>query len=421
MIRIGGILILLGLLAGCGTGRFANQNNFSHLYDKSTSAIHPEFLVYHQTADTSILYFKINSDELLYLREDQSKPFSAQAKIHYRVYASIESKEILDSLTTTVVDRDNERKSKQLIGKLPLNLKMPGTYIIKINTADAHRSSEHETVINIDKSNTNTRQNFLIQTTDGETIFTTHLGRSLDLKISSNLNKGKKVFARYYNRDFPLAPPPFSMYRVKPFRYEADSLFEQQLSNDGIMNLSTPETGFLHLQTDTSAKAGLTLYRFQDGYPGVTQVKTMLEPLRYICAKEEFQKIAEAASPKEAVDQFWLDHAGSKERAREVIRKFYNRVQDANTHFTSHVEGWKTDRGLIAIIYGTPNVIYKGSNSETWVYGEEHNIMSISFTFVKVNNPFSDNDFSLTRNTLYKTNWYRAVESWRQGRVYSSN
>ncbi|MCE9540005.1 MAG: GWxTD domain-containing protein, partial [Bacteroidetes bacterium] len=95
-----------------------------------------------------------------------------------------------------------------------------------------------------------------------------------------------------------------------------------------------------------------------------------------------------------------------------------NRVQDANLYFTSYLEGWKTDRGMIYLIYGSPNVTYKTANSETWIYGEENNINSLSYTFSKTNNPFTNNDFTLDRSVVYKQSWYTAVDIWRQGRTY---
>ena len=33
-------------------------------------------------------------------------------------------------------------------------------------------------------------------------------------------------------------------------------------------------------------------------------------------------------------------------------------------------------------------------------------------------NPFSENDYVLKRNYAYKSPWYVAVESWRNGKVY---
>jgi hypothetical protein len=97
-----------------------------------------------------------------------------------------------------------------------------------------------------------------------------------------------------------------------------------------------------------------------------------------------------------------------------MIKLYYNRVMDANRFFTSYLEGWKTDRGIIYIIYGPPNVVYKGRNVEGWVYGEDKNMLSINFTFRKLDNPFTDNDYSLTRSPAYKDGWYIAVDNWRR-------
>ena len=121
---------------------------------------------------------------------------------------------------------------------------------------------------------------------------------------------------------------------------------------------------------------------------------------------------------KTAVDSFWVSAGGSHDRARVLVKKYYNRVKDANDYFSSYIEGWKSDRGLIYIIYGPPNVVYKSSGTENWVYGAENNFNSLTLTFVKVINPFTDNDYRLERSETFKTGWFNSVEMWRQGRVY---
>ncbi len=129
-----------------------------------------------------------------------------------------------------------------------------------------------------------------------------------------------------------------------------------------------------------------------------------------------------AAAPdlRKAVERFWMDASGDRERAREAIRIYYGRVENANRHFTAQVEGWRTDRGLVHIIFGTPTSIYKSDTGETWIYGEENNLMSLTFTFNKRKGPFSDNDLVLDRDPMLKGAWYRNVESWRNGRVYQN-
>jgi GWxTD domain-containing protein len=123
---------------------------------------------------------------------------------------------------------------------------------------------------------------------------------------------------------------------------------------------------------------------------------------------------------RKAMERFWLDAAGDRERAREAIRIYYGRVENANRHFSSVVEGWRTDRGLVHIIFGTPTSIYRSETGETWTYGEENNIMSLSFNFVKRPSALSDNDYRLDRDPMFKGAWYRNVESWRNGRVHQN-
>lgn len=140
----------------------------------------------------------------------------------------------------------------------------------------------------------------------------------------------------------------------------------------------------------------------------------MLHPIRYLTTKNEYNDLEAMNNDKEAVDKFWIENAGNADRAKQMIKLYYNRVMDANRFFTSYLEGWKTDRGVIYIIYGQPNIVYKGRNAEYWVYGEDKNMLSIHFDFNKVENPFTDNDYSLTRSPVYKDGWYIAVDNWRR-------
>ncbi|MPN51542.1 hypothetical protein SDC9_199190 [bioreactor metagenome] len=87
---------------------------------------------------------------------------------------------------------------------------------------------------------------------------------------------------------------------------------------------------------------------------------------------------------------------------------------NANRLFTSYTEGWQTDRGMIYIVFGPPNIVYRSDDTESWIYGEENNFFSITFTFNKVKNIFCDNDYILQRAPVYKDNWFRAVDIWRQ-------
>ncbi|MCW3075991.1 MAG: hypothetical protein JWO32_600, partial [Bacteroidetes bacterium] len=84
----------------------------------------------------------------------------------------------------------------------------------------------------------------------------------------------------------------------------------------------------------------------------------------------------------------------------------------------SYTQGWKTDRGMIFVIFGPPTNTYINSKGEYWIYGAETNPNALRFVFNKTKNPFSDNDLILERSQFFKDPWYTAVDYWRQGHVY---
>jgi len=224
---------------------------------------------------------------------------------------------------------------------------------------------------------------------------------------------------RYYLRQFPLPPPPFSNFNPPPFQYEADSIFELSASADFSV-FRARKMGFYHVQKDESQKDGFTVFAFSEHFPKVVNTEQMFESLRYITTEWEYREIKQSKDLKKELEKFWVNCAGNREKAGELINIYYNRVEEANRFFTSYVEGWKTDRGLIHIVYGKPNIIYQSPTAETWIYGEDKNMMSLTFVFVKVINPFTDNDYRLSRDENFKASWYRSIESWRNGRIYAN-
>ena len=295
----------------------------------------------------------------------------------------------------------------------------PHSYFLRVTIFDLNRNTNVTSVVSVEKENDLNRQNFLVKSKSTDaTLFRTYFTPGEKLTIKYKAQIGVNIYVRYYNRDFPLAAPPFSTTAPKPFQYRPDSTYTLQLSSLGSVDFSATKKGFYHIQLDTTKRDGITLFNFSEKFPEIKKAEDMIPPLRFITSKEEYDELTTSTNKKAAIEKFWLNATGNQERGKEIIRKYYNRVQDANKYFTSYLEGWKTDRGMTYLVYGTPNIIYRTANSETWIYGEENNINSLQYLFSRVNNPFTDNDFILERSTVYKQSWYVAVDTWRQGRTY---
>lgn len=404
------------VFSGCYTERISNQN-LAYLYDRDASFLHPEFQVLHKNDSVSELHFRINSNELLYLHNTTSNYYSAFFRLRYEVYTQIESKLLIDSSVVVFADSSLIMQRKTISGILELKPSHVKQALIKLDLVDLRRNSRVMRYLEIDRRNPNCSQFFTLQLANTNHALERNYVTSEEAFTLTHVSGAEKATVRYYNREFPLPKPPFSIETPKSFDYTADSIFELPLGQP----LTLPQEGFYHFQVTDTTKDGFTLYRFDDTFPHVKKVDDLIGPLRYINSNPEYKALISSEWPKAEVDRFWLKLAGNRDRARVLIQKFYSRVENANLYFTSYTPGWKTDRGLIYLIFGQPNIIYKNTKSEYWLYGEENNPASLGLTFYKIENPFTENDFRLDRSPIYKTRWYNAVDMWRQGRIYTEN
>ena len=300
--------------------------------------------------------------------------------------------------------------------KHSVNLNIPvkenSTLKIEINDINKKRREVHSAQIS--KENKFSSQWFEIASKDKDSnqYYSFSSGDTALIKYTGD--KIDSLIVYFYPDSFPISLAPFSFENLKPLKLDPDSSFIPINVNQGLVTFILPQKGLYFISSDPEKKQGFTLFCSRATYPLIINAEDMIPPIRYICGKKEFKNIINNPDKKNAIDQFWLNIGNYEKRSRMLIKKYYSRVINANYLFTAHTEGWKSDRGMIYIIYGVPNIVYRDAVTETWIYGEEKNFFSITFTFRKVENKFSNNDFFLIRTPVYKDNWYRAVDIWRQ-------
>jgi len=426
MMKIGRKIFFSGIVAtalfsffACYTTNRISDQNIVDTYKNDEHTLHPEFTLVHVNDSISQLYFKINENELLYERKNLADSFSAAVRFFCRVTINYESPLIMDSTSTVLNFQSTTNNKKEFaVGSMFLKLNRGARYLLTVSTVDLMNKRNQITYIEANKMNAYGKQNFLVcDPSSGHVIFSPWFDTTTSVAIKS-FNRLNKLYVRFYRNKFPIASPPFSDDDYASPQINADSSFSIS-PRKGQFTFSLKSKGLYHIMADSNDMTGLTLFRFDESFPNITQAYQMIAPLRYISANEEFQKLKDSKNPKQEIDNFWLTAAGgNKDRARDLIRNYYNRIQDANRYFTSYLEGWKTDRGMIYLIFGPPNSIYRSSTGETWTYGEERNYMALTFNFNKLDNAFSDNDYALQHESAYRNLWYNAVDLWREGRVY---
>jgi GWxTD domain-containing protein len=137
----------------------------------------------------------------------------------------------------------------------------------------------------------------------------------------------------------------------------------------------------------------------------ISNVDEALDQMRYIVTDEEYKRIKKAKRKEreKLFYQFWKDRDPSPGTVvNELMDQYYYRVSYTNEHFTSFSPGWKTDMGMIYILFGPPNDTQRSFSTgnrntyEIWYYYT----INRNFSFYDEN---GFGDFNLT------TPYYRGV------------
>ncbi|GAB3287562.1 hypothetical protein GCM10027348_02330 [Hymenobacter tenuis] len=222
---------------------------------------------------------------------------------------------------------------------------------------------------------------------------------------------------------------------VRAYRYPLSSLAAAPpMSGPGALppqprTLSALDSAMFQAGSFLQLRSGLYLLRAgnaslrsgvlveDNNFPELTSADELIAPLIYMTTSEERKKLFDAPDPKKAVDQFWLTVAADNQPiAKQLIRTYYGRVQEANELFSAHKAGWLTDRGLLYLVLGPPESVYREGNEERWIYRADQS-MGGTFVFRAKPSTFALNNYELVRRPEYEQLWYAAVEQWRKGRT----
>ena len=101
------------------------------------------------------------------------------------------------------------------------------------------------------------------------------------------------------------------------------------------------------------------MVRWQGLPTGVNDIDLAIDQLRYIAKDSEMSSLKEAKTPEEKQAkflEFWKKRDPNPNTPRnERMEEYYARVEYANKHFKHYIEGWRTDMGMVFIIFGAPN------------------------------------------------------------------
>lgn len=189
------------------------------------------------------------------------------------------------------------------------------------------------------------------------------------------------------------------------------------------------ERGNYRFEVNTNENTGPSLFKARDfgiksqNYPSLSTSKELAGPLVFLMGNKEYEQlmaIEDTDSMKQAIDRFWLRHVGNKSKAKNVIELYYQRVEEANKQFSNFKEGWKTDAGMIYVLFGPPWYVEQHLDIMIWSYAYDRTNPEYNYYFKKSklkSEYYPFDNYILNRSQYYFTIQYQQVQLWLSGQI----
>lgn len=422
-------LAFLVTISSCSTVKETyDPNDLSYLYNPLKTPIHPYFRVFNDNTDLSQLSVRFFEGDLFFSEANAEGVPIAAMVIIYRLYNISAGRVPVDTAFFNLPIR-KETGRRDYTYNIPLKAAAGSEYEVEVLVKDVIRNISLQEYIRFDKRDILNRFNFKITGYfDGKEQFTPILRDQEFVRLLYPNGHIDSLFVNYYPPSEDVPDAPYLLIPEKEIDYAPAE--RDTIPFSDTIPVMCPRKGIYHYMINSNDLRGYTIFNFGSDFPSMNRPLTMIEPLIYLTNQQSLNEMMSNPRPKVALDEFWIGTTGNIEQARELLRIYYNRVLYSNLYFTSYKDGWRTDRGMIYIIYGPPDKVYKTAEGERWGYkrpqiksgwGIRYRVEEdlLFFNFKRRENPFTYNDYSLLRNESLTTYWEQAIRSWNNGVVFS--
>jgi GWxTD domain-containing protein len=404
-----------------------DSKDLSYIYNPTKSSINPRYNVYNQSEDVSVLSVKLFASDLFFSEANPQGVPTAQMLINIKLYNVSQGRNLTDTVAYNI-SIVKEKGRPEYVYDIPLTVEKGNDYTAEVRLMDRLRLIVIQAFVPFNTMSDKNRYNFkVVSHFDKNELFNPVLKIDEYINLLYSKSHTDSLFISYYKPFREVPDPPSMMLPQKVLDYAPEKVIALHYSDT--MPIMFPREGIYHCTLGRDIIEGYTFLNLGPTYPTMKSPDLMIEPLAYLATPDELDSLRVAAKPKLALDNFWIKLGGNVDKARELIRIYYTRVLYTNFYFTSYTEGWRSERGMIYIIYGPPDKVYKTVEGENWGYkkpvvksswGGRYSVKEeyMFFNFKKRANEYSDNDYYIARNETLVTFWDKAVMSWRKGIVF---
>ncbi len=237
----------------------------------------------------------------------------------------------------------------------------------------------------------------------------------------------RNLFYKDVDIQIDMALAPMNLTKNTNLPKKVEDIFNLIKTNE---KMAFTGKGLCFFKKDTADFYGLALRIEDENFPKIAEKTDLVAALTYLLKNNEIEKFSEIINKqedkkeekndkenniKQELDKFFLILAeGNETNARNLIKRYYQRVKEANLTFSTHKDGWKTDMGMIFVLLGTPTETLKGRDVVQWTYLNHPSFAKAIFTFSRRANAYTDEHYVLARYTEYAVIWQLVIDNWRK-------
>lgn len=425
---LSGVVTVILISVSCGTTQPAiDSKDLSYLYNPTRNPISPRYSIISQSDDKAQFSVKFYSADLFFSEANPRGVPMALMLVTVKLFNVTSGTTLADTAVLNLNIVKDPGKS-EYVYNADLAVEKGHRYIADVKVLDRLRLTVVQAFVPYNTLSEFNKYNFVARGHyEKNALFNPVVRDNEYVNLVYNPGPADSLYISFYRPFTPVPDPPSLLLPEKTLTYDPDTLLIIPYSPG--QPIMFPKKGIYLCSVNREIKDGFTFLNLGPDYPTMTEPGSMIEPLVYIATAEELNAMRSSEKPKVALDDFWIKIGGNVDKSRELIRIYYTRVLYSNYYFTSYKEGWRSERGMIYIMYGPPDKVYKSAEGESWGYrkpvlrsswGGRFSVKDeyLFFNFRKKDDIFSDNDYFLSRSETLVTFWDQAVASWRRGVVF---
>lgn len=373
------VLLIILVLAIFTTNSYAQlENNTISQLDKKEFFYLDPLVFYNKTNSSPRLdvYIEVPMSNVQFIKKSAEKTY--EANLEYDIIVTDEGNQIVSQeLNSSKVTKSN-KEFKNAAGSSEFIIKNfnlhPGSYKLQVEVVDKNSGASHTKTIPIKVEDFSAGDlhfsDIMMVSNYSYNEENKKLITPLVTKNVGDLNKFYLFFEVYNNLDIPLQ---------KNFRYEVHDNKNNEVLKGDISYLLSPGVNqkIEEIKTEDFYAGDYKLivkdnndntvatkdFNFRwSGLPvSIKDLELAISQTIYIATSDELDRMKKAKSKEEKEKrfiQFWRSKDPSPNTVQnELMQEYYKRIEVANKRYSNHFEGWKSDMGMVYVIYGDPSSI----------------------------------------------------------------